>query len=222
MTGIMAEEKAEPFVDYNNKSLKELLDNFQHLIDSGDQRELYKHAEMIKAAFYKVLKREKIASGFVAPTETVGEPKPETADAKHETAEPAQVAEANPETAVETPEVEPVKPADAVSTNPFAEVEKGFKVLYAQYKTMRQDYLKESEQHKEENLTQKEAVIEKLKALAEKPDEDINVAFRQFHVGRLSAYASPVPFALGNVPLLPCLVRVAPIPLPLVRRHEHL
>jgi hypothetical protein len=199
----MVEEKTEPIVDYNNKSLKELVDIFQNLIDSGDQHELYKHAEMIKAAFYKVLKREKIASGFVAPVETASklteeplaeaekhegeaaqseepkaeEPKAEVLNAEEPKAEESKAEEPK----AEEPKADAEKPADEeqVSNNPFAEVERGFKTLYQQYKTMRASYLEESAQHKEENLAQKEAVIEKLKTLVEK-QEDINRTFPEF------------------------------------------
>ncbi|MCI2081653.1 MAG: DUF349 domain-containing protein [Bacteroidales bacterium] len=149
-------DKAEPIIDYSSKSLKELVDIFQKLIDSKDQQQLYKHAEMIKAAFYKVLKREKIACGYVA--------KPES-EAIQKTS-----GEGEPETESE---------AQVVSTNPFEEVERGFKTLYQQYKTMRSAYLAESEKHKEENLIRKEEVIEKLKALVEK-QEDVNRTFPEF------------------------------------------
>lgn len=49
--------------DYSNKSLNEILTLFKEMLDRADQQELYKNAEPIKAAFYKVLRKEKIAAG---------------------------------------------------------------------------------------------------------------------------------------------------------------
>lgn len=55
-------------VDYSEKSLNEILTLFKEMLDRKDQQELYKNAEPIKAAFYKVLRKEKLASGvFVEP-----------------------------------------------------------------------------------------------------------------------------------------------------------
>ena len=50
--------------------MKEIVQIFQELLDRGDQQEMYKYAEGIKASFYKALKREKIAAGFQLPQET--------------------------------------------------------------------------------------------------------------------------------------------------------
>ena len=55
-------------LDLSDKSLNEILSLFGQMIEEGDQQKLYKYAEPIKAAFYKVLRKEKIASGsFVEP-----------------------------------------------------------------------------------------------------------------------------------------------------------
>jgi hypothetical protein len=47
----------------------ELIQAFQEMIDRGDQQEMYRTADVLKAAFYKVLKKEKIAIGFQVPAE---------------------------------------------------------------------------------------------------------------------------------------------------------
>lgn len=61
-------EAVEEVVDFSEKSLSELLALFEQMIKEGDQQKLYKNAESIKAGFYKVLRKEKIASGlFVEP-----------------------------------------------------------------------------------------------------------------------------------------------------------
>lgn len=55
--------------DLSSKSLKDLLQIFEAIIEKGDQQEMYKYSETIKASFYKTLKREKIAAGFLEPSE---------------------------------------------------------------------------------------------------------------------------------------------------------
>ncbi len=50
-------------LDYSEKSLNEILTLFKDMLERKDQQELYKNVEPIKAAFYKVLRKEKIASG---------------------------------------------------------------------------------------------------------------------------------------------------------------
>jgi hypothetical protein len=142
-------------VDFSNQGLKEIVDTFKELIDGENMQQLYKHAEAIKAAFYKNLRKEKIASGIEQPAEAAGEPAAET------------------ENAGETPADEPV------SVNPFAEIERGFKDLYSQYKTKRAVYTQELEKNKEENYQAKLAVIEDLKALVE-ASEDLKETFPRF------------------------------------------
>ncbi len=51
--------------DFSRMSLKEILISFQEMLERGNQQELYKFADTIKAAFYKTLKKEKIAAGIV-------------------------------------------------------------------------------------------------------------------------------------------------------------
>lgn len=127
--------------DYSNKGLKEIIDIFEKLIQGRNAQLIYKHAEDIKAVFYKTLKREKIAVGYVEPQQEESEP--------------------------------------AVSVNPFAEIERGFKELFEQYKVIRAEYNKEQEKNKEENLIQKRAVIEELKNLVES-QEDLNRTYPEF------------------------------------------
>ena len=47
-------------LDYSEKSLNEILTLFKDMLERKDQQELYKNVEPIKAAFYKVLRKEKI------------------------------------------------------------------------------------------------------------------------------------------------------------------
>ena len=162
------EETAEPVAesdpaeetpknDFSNLGLKEIVDAFKELLEGENMQQLYKHAEALKAAFYKNLRKEKIASGVMQPAETAA---PEA---------PAAGEEAAPEEAAEEP----------VSFNPFAEIERGFKDLYSQYKTRRAAFTQEQEKNKEENYQEKLAVIEDLKALVE-ASEDLKETFPKF------------------------------------------
>jgi len=147
--------------DFSNKGLKEIVDTFKELLEGENMQQLYKHAEALKAAFYKNLRKEKIASGLEQPAETVSVP----AAAAGKEAE----GEAQAEEAVEAP----------VSFNPFAEIERGFKDLYGQYKVKRSAYMQELEKNKEENYQSKLAVIEDLKGLVE-ASEDLKETFPKF------------------------------------------
>lgn len=155
----------EEVIDYTNKGLKELVDLFQELLDKGDVQQLYKYAEGIKAAFYKTLKKEKIAAGF-QPVET---------------AVAQQAAEAAEDAAAEAsaPEAEVPQAGEDVSVNPFAEIERGFKDLYGQYKTVRGKYVQELNQKKEENYEAKSRIIEELKVLVDNPG-DLGTAYPAF------------------------------------------
>ena len=68
---------------------------------------------------------------------------------------------------------------EAVSENPFIEIERGFKSLYNKYKVERAEYNKVLEKEREDNLAAKEAVIADLKVLIEK-QEDVNATFPEF------------------------------------------
>ncbi|MDD2425413.1 MAG: DUF349 domain-containing protein, partial [Bacteroidales bacterium] len=138
--------------DHSSKSLKEIVQLFQELLDRGDQQEMYKYADVLKASFYKALKREKIAAGFIVSQE---------------------VADSISEEVTDTEE------AGSVSVNPFAELERGFKELYQNYKTLRTEFLQNLEKQKEENLNSKLQIIEELKELLEK-QEDIQQTFPAF------------------------------------------
>lgn len=140
----------EQFPDYSAMSLKEITQIFLEMLDKGEQQELYKHAEFIKAAFYKVLKKEKIAAGlYIQESEEI----PSEGEGQDEAAH--------------------------VSNNPFAEIERGFKELYSRYKSGRQSYIHNLEKTKEENLAKKTEIIEELKSLLDKA-EDINHTFPAF------------------------------------------
>ena len=41
--------------DYSNKTLKEIIEIFRQMLDKGDQQEMYKNADALKAAFYKII-----------------------------------------------------------------------------------------------------------------------------------------------------------------------
>ena len=142
------EESISDYQDYSAKSLMEIIEIFQQMLDRADQQELYKNADIIKAAFYKVLKKEKIAVGF------------------HYSAETGEVNEEESE-------------ENLVSNNPFAELERGFKELYQNYKTMRSSFIQNIEKQKEDNLKIKLESIDELKALLEK-QEDLNHTFPAF------------------------------------------
>ena len=133
-------------------SLKEIVQSFQGMLDRGDQQEMYKYADSIKATFYKVLKKEKIAIGYVA----VSHEEPSTGET-HEDSDDVKVSE-----------------------NPFAEIERGFKDLYNRYKVERSAYVQMLEKQKEENLRLRNEIIEGLKELLEKPEnlQDTFPAFR--------------------------------------------
>ena len=160
--------------DFSNMGLKEIVDTFKELIDGENMQQLYKHAEALKAAFYKNLRKEKIASGVEQPAET-----PAAAPAE------GQEADAKPQ-AEET---------ETVSFNPFAEIERGFKDLYSQYKVKRAAFTQEIEKQKEENYQVKTALIDELKALVE-ASEDLKETFPKFRdIQARWRAAGPVPQA---------------------------
>jgi len=134
--------------DFSELSLKEIIQNFQDLLERKDQHEMYKFADSIKAAFYKTLKKEKIAAGMTLPV--------------HEEKEEDDNGEDN-----------------IVSSNPFAELERGFKELYNRYKIERTSFLQVLERNKEDNLRQKNEIIDELKGLLDK-QEDLQHTFPTF------------------------------------------
>ena len=136
--------------NFNEMNLKDIVQYFQDMIEKGDQQEMYKYADSVKAAFYKTLKKEKIATGMVFSTQ----------EGKEGTEE-----EINEE--------------ESISVNPFAELERGFKELYNRYKVERTSFLHILERQKEENLAEKNKIIEELKELLEK-QEDLQYTFPTF------------------------------------------
>lgn len=152
----------EPEIDFSEKSIKELVDTLKELVDSSDIRSLNKYAEVIKACFYKTLKKEKIAMGF----------------------DEAAAKDVVLENDAEAPEAEAVaegEEADAntASTNPFAEIERGFKSLYGKYRTLRADFMNEQNHKREENYEAKSKLLQELKALVEEPG-DLSAAYPRF------------------------------------------
>ena len=151
-----AAEMAEPAVNYSEKTLAELIKLFEELIQNEDRMKLSKDAEAIKSSFYKRLQKEKIEAGLAVE----------------------QVVEPEAETIVEAEEQEAETPAEE-TTNPFVEIERGFKQLYINYKKERAEYNRQLEKEREDNLAQKEAIVADLKALLEK-QEDVNATFPEF------------------------------------------
>lgn len=152
----------EPEIDFSEKSIKELVDTLKELVDSSDIRSLNKYAEVIKACFYKTLKKEKIAMGF----------------------DEAAAKDVVLENDAEAPEAEAVaegEEADAntASTNPFAEIERGFKSLYGKYRTLRAEFMNEQNHKREENYEAKSKLLQELKALVEEPG-DLSAAYPRF------------------------------------------
>ena len=163
--------------DFSNMGLKEIVDAFKDLLEGENMQQLYKHAEALKAAFYKNLRKEKIASGLIQPAATASVEETPAAE------EPAG-ADAGAEEAAET-----------VSHNPFAEIERGFKDLYGQYKARRAVHTQEMEKQKEENYQVKLGLIDEIKALVE-ASEDLKETFPKFRdIQARWRAAGPVPQA---------------------------
>ncbi len=156
------EEPEEKDIDFSDKSLKELVDSLKEYVDSSDIRKLNKYAEVIKACFYKTLKKEKVSTGFDDVAEEAV--KASFADAPAE--EPAVEAAAD-------------APAEEAATNPFAEIERGFKDLYGKYRIMRADFMNEQNRKREENYEAKSKILQELKSLVEEPG-DLSAAYPRF------------------------------------------
>ena len=152
--------------NYSEMSLAELSQKFEELTESEDRMKKSKEAEIIKAAFYKRLSKEKTAAGLAAPEIP--------ADSEE------AAAESVPETAAEQEQETASAPEEEVqSVNPFTALENGFKAIYVKYKKERAEYNRKLEKEREENLVQKNAVIEELKSLVEK-QEEVGTAFPAF------------------------------------------
>ena len=151
---VIVEEAAENHVSYSEKTLAEIVRLFEELMADEERMKRSKDAEALKSAFYKKLQKEKFDAGLTA-TDIVPAEQP---------AEEQEVVE---------------EAAEAVSENPFAEIEKGFKALYNGYRKEKADYNKQLDKEREENLAAKEQVIADLKSLIEK-QEDVNATFPEF------------------------------------------
>ncbi|MBR1699083.1 MAG: DUF349 domain-containing protein [Bacteroidales bacterium] len=152
---VVAEEPADVAKEeqnYGEKTLAELSELFQTLIESEDRMTRSKEAEAIKSAFYKRLSKEKAEAG---EDEVVEEPDENTSS------EEATV------------------PLQSGPISPFAAIETGFKALYVKYKKERAEYNRELDAQREENFAKKQAVIEELKVLVEQPG-DMKDAFPKF------------------------------------------
>ncbi len=156
--------------EYSNFSLKELIKTFEELLQRGDQQEMYKHADNIKAIFYKTLKKEKIAAGMTMP-----DPMSNKANIDLDNSSESDL----DDTADSEEIIDSKDELGQVSVNPFAELERGFKDLYSKYKDLRSQYVEEMERQKEVNLKIKLDIIDELKDLIER-QEDINTTFPAF------------------------------------------
>ncbi len=161
-------ETKDSMQEYSNFSLKELIKTFEDLLQKGDQQEMYKHADNIKAVFYKTLKKEKIAAGM-----TISDQMSIKAN------EEDNISDNDMEETTDTESDNNDSTLDKISKNPFAEMERGFKELYSKYKEMRTQYVEEMERQKEINLKTKLDIIDELKDLIDK-QEDINTTFPAF------------------------------------------
>lgn len=137
-------------IDYNTKSLKELVDLFNQLLETENHQVIYKNAEVIKATFYKTLKKEKIFGGYAVVENPLLESDVAGEDLQNE-----------------------------LSQNPFQDIENEFKSIYSKYKSLRATFVQEQDKKKEDNYKEKLAIIEELKTLIEKQD-DPNKTFPEF------------------------------------------
>ena len=151
---------------YSSMSLPELLLEFDRLLNQKDSTALMRHAEMLKSFFYKGLRKERGE-----------EPIPEIIPVL-----PEGVEEAEEVDFVETIQDSPLPDIiESGSGEPslYVEEENAFKRMYAKYKTLRTEFMKQQELQKEQNLQSKQAIIDELKILVEK-QEDLNHTFPEF------------------------------------------
>lgn len=169
----------EELKSLSSKSLKEIVDAFRKLVENGDIMELNRQAEYIKATFYKVLKEEKIASGYHVVPGTPDYMSAQEADLHEDLPEERLSGTEEVEMAVQ-PDTEADTDVDnTVSVNPFVEIERAFKELYASYKGRRAVYFQNLEKEKQANLDRKLEVIEELKNLVDNT-EDLSRSYPEF------------------------------------------
>ncbi len=164
-------------IDFSDKSLKELVDSLKEFIDEADIRKLNKYAEVIKACFYKTLKKEKIATGFDEAAEKAV--KASLADIPSDEPLAETASEAASATEEPAPEAAGAPAEETAATNPFAEIERGFKELYGKYRAMRAEFLNEQNTKREENFEIKSKILQELKSLVEDPG-DLSAAYPRF------------------------------------------
>ena len=162
------EEKPALAPDYATLGLPELLLEFDRLLHLEDGADLQRYAEILKSLFYKNLRKER--------GEIIASENPEIADLQEPEAEVAAI-----EGESEEAEEEGLPETESVPGTPllYADEENAFKRMYAQYKGLRTEFLKHQELQKEQNLKQKQSIIEELKVLVEK-QEDLNHTFPEF------------------------------------------
>ena len=153
-------EKAaeETIINLAGKTLAELSDMMNSLVESVDRMKRSKEAEAIKSAFYRLLSKEKADAGY--GDGLVDEPSDRQIEEEVASGETAEA------------------PA-AEQDNPFAAVEAAFKELYNKFKKEKAEFNREMESRREENLAAKLAIIEELKALVDSQDE-MKDAFPKF------------------------------------------
>ena len=151
---VNVEETVENVTNYSEMTLAEIIRHFEVLANDEERMKKSKEAEVLKSAFYKKLQKEKFDAGLTATDIVPAE-------------QPAEEQEVEEEV------------VEAVSENPFAEIEKGFKDLYNRYRKEKAEFNKQLEKEREANLAAKEQVIADLKALIEK-QEDVNATFPEF------------------------------------------
>ena len=124
-----------------DKSLAELSELLQKLMEDEDRMKKSKEAEAIKSAFYKKLSKEKADAGIEVSTEQADE------------------------------EAAPEEDVNESSDNPFEAIEGGFKALFNKYRRERAEYNRQQEAARSANLVRKQAVIAELKALIDSQDD---------------------------------------------------
>jgi len=187
-----AEEAAVPeapkdissFQHYSTLSLAEILLEFDRLLNLKDSTQLMRNAELLKSVFYKGLRKER---GGEPLSDT---PFPMLSGVDEGDAEEIDFMESIPEMAMD--EAMEDLSGDVLL---FVEEENAFKRMYAKYKSLRIDFLKQQELHKEHNLQLKQAIIDELKRLVEK-QEDLNHTFPEFRALQTRwKEVGPVPIA---------------------------
>ena len=156
LTSDVPEVESVNAVNYSEKGLAELVKLFEELVQNEDRMKMSKDAEAIKAAFYKRLAKDKAEAGLTSVA-IIPDEMPEE--------EAAEVVEEQSD--------------ETVGSNPFIDIEKGFKDIYNSYRKERAEYNRQLEKERENNLALKEAVISDLKELLDK-QEDVNETFPAF------------------------------------------